>query len=85
MLLDKAWSLAQEAGFGIIHNISAIVMAEEPKLKSYIPAMKTRIAEVLGVEESRVGITATTTERLGFVGRAEGIGASAVCLVSADG
>lgn len=83
-LLTTVLAMVREAGFGVV-NVDAIVMAQEPKLYPYIPAMKTRLAEVLGVDESRIGIKATTTENLGFVGRGEGIGASAVCLVSSDG
>ena len=56
-------------------------MAERPKIKSYIDDMRKHIAGVLEIEESRVNIKGTTTEKLGFIGREEGIAAQAVCLL----
>ncbi|UCD63240.1 MAG: 2-C-methyl-D-erythritol 2,4-cyclodiphosphate synthase [Candidatus Zixiibacteriota bacterium] len=84
-LLAEVLSMVRDAGFNVILNVDAILIAQEPKLAPYIPQMKSRLAEILGIEESRVGLKATTTERMGFVGRGEGIAASAICLVSADG
>jgi 2-C-methyl-D-erythritol 2,4-cyclodiphosphate synthase len=66
---------------GCIVNIDATVLAEAPKLFPHIPAMKRGIANALGVSESQVGVKATTNERLGFVGREEGIAAMAVAAV----
>jgi 2-C-methyl-D-erythritol 2,4-cyclodiphosphate synthase len=59
-------------------NIDASIIAEQPKLKPYLAAMKTNIALALNVNVKRVGIKVTTNERLGFVGREEGIAAMAV-------
>jgi 2-C-methyl-D-erythritol 2,4-cyclodiphosphate synthase len=56
-------------------------MAEEPRIAPHEPAMRAAIAAALGIPEANVGIKATTTEGLGFVGRREGIAAQAVCLI----
>ncbi|HEY8508466.1 MAG TPA: 2-C-methyl-D-erythritol 2,4-cyclodiphosphate synthase [Steroidobacteraceae bacterium] len=64
-----------------VGNADITVIAEAPKLSVYRDAMRRRIAELLSVEESRVNIKATTTEKLGFLGRAEGIAAQAVVLL----
>jgi 2-C-methyl-D-erythritol 2,4-cyclodiphosphate synthase len=74
---------ARQAGFrsGHIVNIDATVIAEQPKLAPHIAAMKTNVAEALGLNINRVGIKATTNEHLGFVGRGEGIAAMAVASV----
>jgi 2-C-methyl-D-erythritol 2,4-cyclodiphosphate synthase len=81
-LLAEVVRLIRRAGFTSIGNVDCIVMAENPKLAPHIPAMREKIAAVLGITIEQIGIKATTTERLGFVGREEGIAASAVCLVS---
>ena len=54
------------------------IIAQRPKLASYIPAMRTRVAQVLKIDEDCVNVKATTTEKLGFTGRGEGIAAEAV-------
>lgn len=64
-----------------VGNIDATVCAEKPKLSPYIDAMRECMAEVIGCDVDCVSIKATTTERLGFTGRMEGISASAVCLI----
>lgn len=84
-LLRQVGRLGLEYGLKEIVNIDCILMAEQPKLNPHIPAMRDKIALVLGVDSSRVGLKATTCEGLGFVGREEGIAASAVCLVAVDG
>ena len=63
---------------GKIVNIDATVIAQEPKIAPYVPAMKENIAIALGINVRRVGIKATTNELLGFIGRGEGIAAMAV-------
>ena len=84
---DAKWKGADSAQFlrhaaslikGKINNIDVTIIAEEPKLTPYKPAMRKRIAEILGIDESRVNVKATTTEGLGFTGRCEGIAAQAV-------
>jgi 2-C-methyl-D-erythritol 2,4-cyclodiphosphate synthase len=82
-LLAQVKDKVFEQGFTKIENIDAVIMAERPKLNPHISEMKKRIAVILGVSEDCVGIKATTCEKLGFVGREEGIAASAVCLISA--
>ena len=65
-------------------NVDATVCAERPKLKAHIPAMQECLARVMGVDPDDVSIKATTTERLGFTGREEGISAHAVVLLERD-
>jgi len=83
-LLENVVQIVRQAGFPIIHNVDAVIMAEAPKMNPHIPAMKQNIARALGVDPSCVGLKATTTEKLGFVGREEGIAASAVCLLDTN-
>lgn len=64
-----------------VGNVDATVLAQKPKLAPYIPAMKSRIAQVLHADPDQINIKATTEERLGFTGREEGIAAHAVCLL----
>lgn len=71
-LLDKVLSLVSKQGF-IVNSISAVIMAEKPKLLKHIPNITTNLANALSIKEDKVGITATTLEGLGFVGREEGI------------
>lgn len=66
-----------------IFNIDATILAEAPRMAPHIPRMVANISEDIGILESAINIKATTTERLGFVGRAEGIAAQAVCLIGA--
>ncbi len=82
ILLSQVLEEMLKAGFTAVENIDCVVMAEKPKLNPHVPAMKRRIAEVLSISERQVAIKATTCEKLGFVGREEGIAASAVCLIS---
>jgi 2-C-methyl-D-erythritol 2,4-cyclodiphosphate synthase len=63
---------------GAIVNIDATILAQKPKVMPHAKAMKINIAEALGIDQSRIGIKATTNEGLGFVGREEGIAAMAV-------
>lgn len=66
---------------GRIVNIDASIIAQQPRIAPHIAAMKTNIAAALGISADRVGIKATTNEKLGFVGREEGIAAMAVASV----
>jgi 2-C-methyl-D-erythritol 2,4-cyclodiphosphate synthase len=84
-LLKQVRRLLEQAGFKTIVNVDATIIAQQPKIAPYIPAMCEAIASILGVEPSHVNIKATTTERLGFVGREEGIAAEAVCLIASHG
>ena len=80
LLLQETNRLVREAGFSI-SNVDVTIVAQRPKLLPYIPQMVRTVADALQIEESAVNIKATTTEKLGFEGRGEGISASAVCLV----
>jgi len=77
LILEKAAALAKEKG-AAIENVDSSLVAEEPKIMSHAPEMKAKIAEALGIGIGAVGIKATTNERMGFVGRGEGIAALAV-------
>ncbi len=79
-MFQQIWSEAQADGW-ILGNCDSVVMAQAPRLAEYIPAMRARIAELFAADLSQVNVKATTTERLGFVGREEGIAASAVVLL----
>jgi 2-C-methyl-D-erythritol 2,4-cyclodiphosphate synthase len=67
---------------GKIVNVDATVIAQEPKIYPHIAEMKKRIAVALGVSEKQIGVKATTNEKMGFIGREEGIAAMAVASVS---
>src|ERR671913_730972 len=71
-LVGEPWEVA---------NVDAVVICERPKIRDYREVMRGNLAEALGVEAVRVGVRGTTTERLGFPGRGEGIAAQAVCLL----
>ena len=70
-----------EAGY-VVGNVDATIIAQMPKMAPHIPTMVSNISVDLGVASSQVNIKATTTEKLGFTGRGEGIAAEAVCLLS---
>lgn len=76
-LLEHVVHLVEEKGWQV-NNVDVTIIAQRPKLASYIPAMRTRVAQVLGIDEDCVNVKATTTEKLGFTGRGEGIAAEAV-------
>jgi len=80
ILLKETCALVKTAGFEIT-NIDSTVSAQLPKLKPFIPEMKKVMAEVLGIDTGQISVKATTTEKLGFEGREEGISAHAVVLV----
>lgn len=80
-LLKQVWKMAAERGYKL-GNLDATIIAQRPKMAGYIPQMAEKIAEVLEAEITQVNIKATTTEKLGFTGREEGIAAqSVVCLM----
>lgn len=79
-LLGHVNNLVQEAGYRL-GNVDATILAERPKMAPYIPAMQAGIAAVLGCQPAQISIKATRGEKLGFVGRQEGIAAVAVCLL----
>jgi 2-C-methyl-D-erythritol 2,4-cyclodiphosphate synthase len=77
-ILEKCAALAAEKN-AEIENIDSTLIAEAPKVMKHAPLMKERIGAALGITPDRVGVKATTNERMGFVGREEGIAAMAVC------
>lgn len=80
ILLKKTVDLIATKGFKI-GNIDATICAERPKINQHVPYMKACLAQVMGIDEDDISIKATTTERLGFTGREEGISAYAVVLI----
>lgn len=80
ILLKKTVNLVAEKGYRI-GNIDSTICAERPKMNPHIPDMKRTMAEVMGIDEEDISIKATTTEKLGFTGREEGISAYAVVLI----
>ncbi len=80
VLLEEVWRFVEEEGYQL-GNVDCTILAERPKMGPHIPKMRQRIAELLHAEESQVNIKASTTEKLGFVGREEGIAALAVILL----
>ena len=77
ILLEKVNSLIQEKGF-ITNNVDSVVIAEEPKLAPFIPAMRENIAKVLNISVDCVSIKATTAEKLGSIGQGKGIASEAI-------
>jgi len=81
ILLKKTFSLVKQEGFYVI-NIDSTVCLEKPKISSFIPEMRTIISAITETKPDNITIKATTTEKLGFTGREEGIIAMAVVLLS---
>jgi 2-C-methyl-D-erythritol 2,4-cyclodiphosphate synthase len=65
----------------VVANVDAVVVCERPRIRDYREAMRKNLAKALGVEPARVSVRGTSTERLGFAGRGEGIAAQAICLL----
>ncbi|MBA3611165.1 MAG: 2-C-methyl-D-erythritol 2,4-cyclodiphosphate synthase [Rubrobacter sp.] len=72
VIVGEEWSIA---------NVDAVIVCELPKIRDHREAMRANLANALGVEPSRISVRGTTSERLGFTGRGEGIAAQAVCLL----
>ena len=79
-LLADAYRQVRQAGFALV-NADCVVIGEEPRVGPHREAMRDRLAAALGVERERVNVRATTTDRLGFAGRREGLAAQAVALL----
>lgn len=80
IILRKTMQLIAEKGYRL-GNIDATICAERPKINPHVEAMKECLANVIGCDTDKISIKATTTEKLGFTGREEGISAYAVCLI----
>jgi 2-C-methyl-D-erythritol 2,4-cyclodiphosphate synthase len=83
ILLREVHRLITGKGYEVC-NIDTVICLQEPKLGKFIPSMQERLAGILGIEPEDVSIKATTTEKLGYVGRGEGISAHAVVLLSGN-
>ena len=83
ILLRHVAEQVHERGWRV-GNIDATIIAQAPKMAPYTPQMATNIADDLAIAIDRVNVKATTTEKLGFTGRGEGIAAEAVCLIERD-
>ena len=81
VLLKRTYELVKQEGWALA-NVDSTVCLQLPKLKPHIPTMQAIVAELLDVEPNQIGIKATTTERLGFVGEQKGISAHAVVLLA---
>ncbi len=79
-LLKTVYQLVREKGF-VLGNLDATISAQRPKLKDWIPSMEVIVAEILESSEKQINIKATTTEKLGFEGREEGISVQAIVLL----
>ena len=79
-LLRHVMELIREKGYRI-GNLDATIIAQKPKLMSFLPQMRKKLAEVMEISEDRLNLKATTEEHLGFTGRQEGISAHCVCLL----
>lgn len=80
LLLAKVWETAARAGWSLV-NADMTLLAEVPKVKPYVQAMREKMAGILASDPSRITVKATTTEKLGFIGREEGVLASCVVLL----
>ncbi|WP_279147725.1 2-C-methyl-D-erythritol 2,4-cyclodiphosphate synthase [Segatella bryantii] len=80
ILLCKVVELIATKGYRV-GNIDATICAERPKINPHVPQMKACLAQVMGIDEDEISIKATTTEKLGFTGRQEGMSAYAVALI----
>jgi 2-C-methyl-D-erythritol 2,4-cyclodiphosphate synthase len=79
-LLSRAYAQVRDTGFTLV-NADCVLVGEEPRIAPVREAMRLKLAQAIGVEPDRVNVRATTTDRLGFTGRGEGLAALAVALV----
>ncbi|MEM5590626.1 2-C-methyl-D-erythritol 2,4-cyclodiphosphate synthase [Niallia circulans] len=82
-LLQHVWQIVKEKGYELV-NADCTIMAQQPKMAPHIQAMQARIAELLETEQDNINVKATTTEKLGFTGRGEGIASQAVVLLQKE-
>ena len=80
LILQKINDMAERKGL-VVGNLDSTVVLEKPRLAEFVPLMVARIASALGIEQSRVNVKAKTNEKMGFIGRGEGIAAFAVVTV----
>lgn len=80
VLMEQVWAIVKEKGY-TLGNVDCTIIAQKPKMAPHIEPMRKRIAELLEADEDQVNVKATTTEKLGFTGREEGIAAQAAVLL----
>jgi 2-C-methyl-D-erythritol 2,4-cyclodiphosphate synthase len=80
-LLQESWEFVQKKGYEL-GNVDCTIIAQKPKMATYIEEMRGVIAGIFGAETDQINVKATTTEKLGFTGRSEGIAANAVILIT---
>jgi len=80
VLLEKIWALVEDKGYKL-GNIDCTIMAQKPKMAPHIESIRERVAQLLHADVTQVNVKATTTEKLGFVGREEGIASMATILL----
>lgn len=80
VLLEEIWALVEDRGYKL-GNIDCTIMAQKPKMAPYIEEIRARVAQLLHADVTQVNVKATTTEKLGFVGREEGIASMATILL----
>jgi len=81
LLLARTMELVHNTGY-TVGNVDTVLCLEKPKISEYIPAMQETLANVMSIEPSQISVKATTCEKLGFVGREEGVAAYAVVLLA---
>ena len=81
VLMEQVTANCRNRGFEIV-NVDTIIVAQKPKLAPFLPEMKKNIAQAMAIDTGQINIKATTTEKLGFTGKEEGIAAYAVALLS---
>ncbi len=84
ILLEEVFHLLQKRAYRVC-NIDAVVIAEAPRISPFTDAMREKISQSLGIAPEAVNIKATTNEKIGFIGRGEGIAAQAICLIEGGG
>ena len=80
ILLGKTCELIKERSFSVI-NIDSTIVLQSPRISNRVPEMVSRLSEVMGISEDQLSVKAKTSEKLGFIGREEGVSAYAVCLL----
>jgi len=81
VILQRVWHAAKSEGYRL-ENVDLTIIAQKPKMAKYIPGMQSVIADILEANVEQVNVKATTTEKLGFTGREEGIAALAIILLT---
>jgi 2-C-methyl-D-erythritol 2,4-cyclodiphosphate synthase len=79
-ILAEVYKIISDKGY-LVGNVDSTIIAEQPQMNPHVPAMKTKIARILAIPEGNISIKATTNERMGFIGREEGIAALATSLI----